>query len=63
MILSFMAVMQEEKKSAAKVGHPTGWPRRRKPVMSLTGIAKAVMPVEWSVASLEFNSYGQDIVR
>ena len=36
-VLTFMVKMQEEKNEVAKDVEPTGWPRRRKPVVSLTG--------------------------
>ena len=33
-----MVLVQVDKNSLAKEVEPTGWPRRRKPVVSLTGI-------------------------
>ena len=45
--LSLTAVTQEERNSFANVVEPTGWPRRRKPVVSSTGSAGADLLVGW----------------
>jgi len=45
--LSLTAATQEEKNSFANVVEPTGWPSRRKPVVSLTGSAGADLLVGW----------------
>jgi hypothetical protein len=44
-IFSFTFEMQEEKKEVAKEAEPTGWPRSRKPVVSLTGRGGADLSV------------------
>ncbi len=44
-IFSFTFKMQEEKKVVAKETEPTGWPRSRKPMVSLTGRGGADLSV------------------
>jgi hypothetical protein len=44
-MLACTVEMQEEKKVVAKEAEPTGWPRRRKPVVSSTGIGGADLSV------------------
>jgi len=43
------SLMQQAKKSEAKVADPTSWPRSLKPVESSTGILGAVLSVGWGV--------------
>ena len=45
--LSLTAATREERNSFANVVEPTGWPRRRKPVVSSTGSAGADLLVGW----------------
>jgi hypothetical protein len=45
--LSLTAVTREERNSFANVVEPTGWPSRRKPVVSSTGSAGADLLVGW----------------
>ena len=45
--LSLTAATQEERNSFANVVEPTGWPSRRKPVVSSTGSAGADLLVGW----------------
>jgi len=44
-MLFFTVETQEEKKVVAKEAEPTGWPRRRKPVVSSTGRGGADLSV------------------
>ena len=44
-MLVFTVETQEEKKEVAKEAEPTGWPRRRKPVVSSTGRGGADLSV------------------
>jgi hypothetical protein len=45
--LSLTAATQEERNSFANVVEPTGWPSRRKPVVSSTGSAGTDLLVGW----------------
>ena len=42
-----MAAMRDAKNSVANVAEPTGWPRRRQPVVSSMGIGEAALLVGW----------------
>ena len=47
------AVMSDVKKVLAKAAEPTGWPRRRNPEVSSTGIEGADLSVRWGKVGKE----------